>query len=46
VGKGKLTVDDFKKIIEAKDRSVAGTSAPAHGLFLVDIEYPEELMRE
>jgi tRNA pseudouridine38-40 synthase len=41
VGKGKLTVDDFKKIIEKKDRSAAGTSAPAKGLFLVNIEYPE-----
>jgi tRNA pseudouridine38-40 synthase len=39
VGKGKLTVDDFKTIIEKRDRSAAGTSAPAKGLFLVDIEY-------
>jgi tRNA pseudouridine38-40 synthase len=39
VGKGKITVDDFRKIIEKKDRGVAGTSAPAQGLFLVDIEY-------
>ncbi|HSO87573.1 MAG TPA: tRNA pseudouridine(38-40) synthase TruA [Draconibacterium sp.] len=42
VGKGKITIDDFKKIIESKNRGAAGTSAPAHGLFLVDIEYPEE----
>jgi tRNA pseudouridine38-40 synthase len=39
VGKGKITVDDFRKIIEKQDRRAAGTSAPAHGLFLVDIEY-------
>jgi tRNA pseudouridine38-40 synthase len=39
VGKGKLTIEDFRKIIELKDRSAAGTSAPAKGLFLVDIEY-------
>ena len=39
VGKGKITVDDFRKIIERQDRRAAGTSAPAHGLFLVDIEY-------
>jgi tRNA pseudouridine38-40 synthase len=39
VGKGKITVDDFRKVIEMKDRGAAGTSAPAHGLFLVDIEY-------
>ena len=40
VGKGKLTVDEFRTIIEKKDRSAAGTSAPAQGLFLVDIRYP------
>lgn len=39
VGKGKLSVDDFRNIIELKDRGSAGTSAPAAGLFLVDIEY-------
>jgi len=41
VGKGKLTLNDFRKIIEAKDRAAAGASAPAKGLFLVDVEYPE-----
>jgi len=39
VGKGKITVDDFRRIIEKQDRRAAGTSAPALGLFLVDIEY-------
>ena len=39
VGKGKITVDDFRKIIEMKNRGAAGTSAPPHGLFLVDIGY-------
>lgn len=42
VGRGKISVADFKKIIENKDRGVAGASAPAHGLFLVDIQYPGE----
>lgn len=42
VGKGKMSVVDFNKIIEKKDRGAAGVSAPAQGLFLVDIEYPEE----
>ncbi len=41
VGKGKLSLNDFRKIIEAKDRGAAGASAPAKGLFLVDVEYPE-----
>ena len=42
VGCGKLSIDEFKKIIELKNRGAAGASAPAQGLFLVDIEYPEE----
>ena len=46
VGKEKLSTADFKKIIEAKDRGFAGTSAPAHGLFLVDIEYPEDVFNK
>jgi len=44
VGKGKLSVEEFKQIIEKQDRGAAGASAPAHGLFLVDIEYPEEIL--
>lgn len=43
VGKGKITIDDFKNIIESKNRSNAGTSAPAQGLFLVNIDYPTEI---
>ncbi|RLD69133.1 MAG: tRNA pseudouridine(38-40) synthase TruA [Bacteroidetes bacterium] len=41
VGLKKLSVDDFRKIIESKNRSNAGFSVPAHGLFLTGIEYPE-----
>ncbi len=40
VGKGKLTIQQFREIIEQKDRGAAGASASAQGLFLVDIEYP------
>lgn len=40
VGYGKLSTDDFCRIIEAKDRGQAGTSAPAKALFLEKIEYP------
>jgi tRNA pseudouridine38-40 synthase len=45
IGFGKMTLDEFEDIIAAKDRCRAGTSAPAKGLFLVDIEYPEEVFR-
>jgi len=43
VGLHKINIDDFVKIIEAKDRSKAGFSVPAHGLFLTNIQYPEEI---
>ena len=39
VGKGKISVDDFCKIIESKNRCKAGSSVPANGLFLVDVKY-------
>jgi tRNA pseudouridine38-40 synthase len=39
VGQGKLDIDGFKGIVDAKDRGQAGQSAPAHGLFLVHVEY-------
>lgn len=40
VGTGKISVDQFKQIIEKKDRCAAGTSMPANALFLWKIEYP------
>ena len=43
VGLNKLTLQDFKLIIDQKDRCKAGTSVPACGLFLVAIRYPSEL---
>jgi tRNA pseudouridine38-40 synthase len=42
VGRNKITLADFRKIIENKDRNAAGMSAPAHALFLTDIKYPED----
>lgn len=42
VGKGKISQDEFVKVIEAKDRSKAGQSAPAEGLFLTKISYPNQ----
>ncbi len=39
VGLKKITVDDFKKIIESKNRSNAGASVPAKGLFLTNVTY-------
>lgn len=43
VGKGKMSVDEFTHVIQLRKRVAAGQSAPAEGLFLVDIQYPESL---
>lgn len=43
VGLHKRQPDEMAELIEAKDRSAAGASAPACGLFLAQIEYPEHL---
>lgn len=40
VGRGKLTIDGFREIIEMKDRCKAGTSMPPQALFLWDVKYP------
>lgn len=40
VGLGKIAVADLRGIIESGDRSNAGASVPAHGLYLTKIEYP------
>ena len=40
LGKGKISIEDFKNIIMSKDRSRAGVSVPAKGLFLNNIKYP------
>lgn len=41
IGQGKLTTDDFRRIIESKNRCNAGTSVPGHALFLCHVEYEE-----
>ena len=43
VGRGKLTVEGFRRVIEQQDRCKAGTSAPGQALFLVNVEYPESI---
>jgi tRNA pseudouridine38-40 synthase len=39
VGKGTLQVEDLARILEARNRSAAGATAPASGLYLVGVEY-------
>lgn len=40
VGNHKISVEEFCQIIERKDRCAAGTSMPAHALYLWNVKYP------
>jgi len=44
VGNGKKTLEDFIEIIENKDRTCAGASVKAKGLFLSKVKYPENIL--
>jgi tRNA pseudouridine38-40 synthase len=39
VGKGKISSEEFQRILDSKDRKRAGPTAPAHGLFLKEVKY-------
>lgn len=39
VGRGERTPRSFRELLEAKDRTLAGPTAPPHGLFLVEVKY-------
>jgi tRNA pseudouridine38-40 synthase len=43
IGTNKMQLDEMKKIIESKNRSNAGFSVPACGLFLTNVNYPESI---
>ena len=45
IGLGKKNVEDLHKIIKSKNRSSAGYSVPAQGLFLTHIDYPKSLYK-
>lgn len=40
VGRGKISIDEFREIIACRDRCSAGTSMPPQALFLWDVTYP------
>ncbi len=42
VGTGRIDVDRFGRLLEGRSRSQAGPTAPARGLILHRVEYPEE----
>jgi len=43
VGTGKRSLSDFQSVLDSQDRKQAGSSAPAHGLFLTEIRYPNTI---
>lgn len=45
IGLGKIEVEELHTIISSKDRSKAGFSVPARGLFLMDIQYPDTIFK-
>ncbi len=45
VGLGKKSKQDVINIIESQDRTKAGVSVPAQGLFLTKVEYPESILK-
>lgn len=44
IAEGKRTLDSIPQLFAEKDRRFAGLAAPPHGLFLVKVEYPNDLI--
>ncbi len=44
-GRGRLDERGLRRIIEAKNRAVAGDSVPGHALFLADVTYPDSIWK-
>ncbi|WP_084203529.1 tRNA pseudouridine(38-40) synthase TruA [Psychroserpens damuponensis] len=45
IGLGKMELEKLHDILVSKDRGEAGFSVPAHGLYLVNVEYPETIKK-
>ena len=43
VGEGRRSLEGFVQVLESRDRNEAGRSAPAQGLFLTKVEYPQDI---
>ena len=43
VGLKKISISDFEAILASRDRSQAGYSVPAHGLYLEKVNYPKHI---
>ena len=44
IGQHRLTLDQFEAIIRSEDRTMASRAAPASGLFLTEVSYPEAVL--
>jgi len=42
LGRGKISLDTFRDIIESKDCTLANFAVPAHGLFLIKVSFPDK----
>ncbi len=45
IGQGKMSMEEFKTVLKSENRSMAGPSVPAYGLFLTRITYPESIIK-
>jgi len=45
VGRGKQTLEWIDHVLAARDRDVAGPTAPACGLFLLRVDYPDAVLK-
>jgi tRNA pseudouridine38-40 synthase len=45
IGFRRINLNDFREIIESRNRSDAGPSVPARGLFLTDVQYPADIFK-
>jgi tRNA pseudouridine38-40 synthase len=45
LGRRKMSLGDFSRIIEAKDCTLANFAVPAHGLFLVNVCFPDNYFK-
>ena len=45
IGLKKKTLENLEYIIESRERSLAGYSVPAKGLFLTEVLYPETIFK-
>lgn len=44
LGTGKISLEEFRKTLEKRDRKLSGKAAPPDGLYLTDVEYPGDAL--